>query len=580
MHASPPRIVQRRAANHPLCGLVLAVLTATALPSQEGETGPGRPEAGGTQSGRRDGNPQDPDAQDRPSAIRREGEAPQDPDGTRGVQGETPREAIAIPSDVGGGERVFELTLYDALRLGRLNNLSLKAAALTPLQLREDLRVDEAFFEPELFGSANIGRSQDPPRNIFQPAITRETINGNIGMRQRLVTGGLYELTFTPLRVKQQTNTPGFPSQLYTMEAQAQLTQPLLRGAWTESTLSEVRRSEAALEAGNARLERTVQDTLIQIVEAYWELVFSREDYRVTYQALELAREQLRITSERIRVRELAERDRVFDEAQVALRREELIRAENEIRRREDALRQQLFDDSDGLLWNRNLRPVSAIEGNFAVPKLDWREAARSALQLRPDLRALRADVRRAEVAYERAWRDVLPQLDLVGSYSTDGAQASSNKTWEDVTSLEFPDWSVGLTLSVPIGNNAARGARDAAAFALEQSRRQLYAAELDVTREVRDALRDLGTLAESVLAASESVRLSETQLDTERERLRVGRGTIFEVQQRNQELLDARQRLLRNQLDYRIGESRLLHVQGILQAPGWGERADAGAPR
>ena len=86
--------------------------------------------------------------------------------------------------------------------------------------------------------------------------------------------------------------------------------------------------------------------------------------------------------------------------------------------------------------------------------------------------------------------------------------------------------------------------------------------------REVRTALRDLATDSESVRAAQESVRLAETQLDTARELLRVGRGTIFEVQQRNQDLLDARQRLLRNMLDYRIGESRLQQVRGLLSVP------------
>jgi hypothetical protein len=40
-------------------------------------------------------------------------------------------------------------------------------------------------------------------------------------------------------------------------------------------------------------------------------------------------------------------------------------------------------------------------------------------------------------------------------------------------------------------------------------------------------------------------------------------------VQRRNQELQEARSRLLRNQLDYRIAESRLLHVQGLLAVPG-----------
>ncbi|MGA1524623.1 MAG: TolC family protein, partial [Planctomycetota bacterium] len=145
------------------------------------------------------------------------------------------------------------------------------------------------------------------------------------------------------------------------------------------------------------------------------------------------------------------------------------------------------------------------------------------------------------------------------------------------LTNLEYPDCGLGLQLSIPIGNNAARGARDRAMLVLEQARRRLYAAELDVSREVRAALRNLVTLAESIRASRESVRLSETQLDTERERLRVGRGTIFEVQQRNQELLEARQRLLRNQLDYRISESRLDYVQGDLSVgPAVPEPADA----
>jgi hypothetical protein len=43
--------------------------------------------------------------------------------------------------------------------------------------------------------------------------------------------------------------------------------------------------------------------------------------------------------------------------------------------------------------------------------------------------------------------------------------------------------------------------------------------------------------------------------------------STAFEVQRRNQELAAAKSRLLRNQLDYQTAQSRLLHVQGLLQA-------------
>jgi outer membrane protein TolC len=476
---------------------------------------------------------------------------------------------IEIPSDREGGE-VLELTLLDALRIGRANNLDLKSEQLLPFQREEGLRIEQAFFEPEVFGNVDVARSVSPARNAFQPSITRETVGGAVGLRQRIVSGALFELAFSPSRLRQTTSsTFAFPTKLYSSEIAATVTQPLLRRAWADHALSNVNIADAELAGARSRFERRVQDTLLSVVTAYWNLAITRENYRVVVQALELAREQLRITNERIRVRDLAERDRVSDEAEVARREEERIRAENEVRRFEDELRQLLFDDADGRLWVRNLRPISPIDSASPVPESTWQDLAGLALDHRPDIGALRADVRIAEIEMERAWRDVLPQLDLVGGYSTDGVdQGSFPNAWDDTVSLGFPDWSLSVQFSVPIGNNAARANRDRAVLALERAKRILYAAEVAVAREVRDALRQLTTLAAAIGAARESVRLAETVLDTAQERLRVGRVAIFEVQQRNQELLEARQRLLQNQLDYRVAEATLLHVQGVLHAP------------
>ncbi len=97
--------------------------------------------------------------------------------------------------------------------------------------------------------------------------------------------------------------------------------QPLLRGAWSDYTLRGIRIGEAAVAGAEQRFKKSVQDTLLETTRAYWELVYARENYRVVFLALDLAREQLRITNERIRVRELAERDRVADEADVARRK-------------------------------------------------------------------------------------------------------------------------------------------------------------------------------------------------------------------------------------------------------------------
>ena len=123
------------------------------------------------------------------------------------------------------------------------------------------------------------------------------------------------------------------------------------------------------------------------------------------------------------------------------------------------------------------------------------------------------------------------------------------------------------LLLSVPIGNNAALATRDRARLEVERARRRLYSAEIDVTLEVRDAVRQLRTLAETIARGRESQRLAETNLQREDARKEAGTSTSFEVQQRNQELQEARSRLLRNRLDYRIAQFNLRFVQGLLEA-------------
>ncbi|MCA8944282.1 MAG: TolC family protein [Planctomycetes bacterium] len=469
---------------------------------------------------------------------------------------------IPIPTDQRGVE-VLELTVLDAMRIGRTYNLDLRADALVPLESAESVRVEEALFEPEFFGKVSTGRSTSPQRNVFQPSIKRETVSGELGFRQRVVTGGSFEFTFSPSRLRQDTSTVGFPTRQFTSSFVATVTQPLLRGGWSDYALRNVDTAQAELAAARYRFERQVQQKLIDIVRAYWELAFARQDYRVVFQAGELAREQLRITVERIRLRDLPARDRISDEAEVARRREELIRAENTIAQREDELRRLLFDGQDGEMWRRSLRPTSPFEGEFLAVESDWRELATRARARRADLRALRADVRSAEIARDSAERDLLPQLDLVGSYGANGVRENFPDAFGDTTDLDYPEWSLELQLSVPVGNTAARSARDRAMLTLERTRRRLFAAELDVDNELRSAMRELRTLSESVRAARESVRLAESVLDTARETLRVGRGTLFEVQQRNQDLLDARQRLLRNQLDHHIARANLEFARG-----------------
>jgi outer membrane protein len=458
------------------------------------------------------------------------------------------------------------LTLGEALRAGRTANASLRAQAMLPEQARMELLFAEAGFVPELYGSAGYAERESPQRNAFSPSVKSKTLDAQLGWRQRVVTGGLFDLAYQPQRFD-SSGSIAFPGQQFTSEWTASYRQPLLRGAWTDYATAPINSARHRLTQSEHEFERAVQDTLLAIVEAYWELLFARENWRVVAAAADVAVEQLRITDERIRVQALAPRDRVADEAEVARRREELIVAENAIRTAEDALRTLLLAAGDPSSWQVNLRPTSpfVVEQPADVPP--FADLIDVAMAQRPDVRAQRSAVAAAEVALLQAERDTLPSLDVVGGYASDGVRDEFSRAWGDSLEQQYPDWSVRLEFVIPLGNQAARSRAQQQAFEVERQRRSLHALGLQVAREVRDAARSLQSLAQSIAASRESVRLATVNLETEQVKLRVGASTAFEVQRRNQELLEAKSRLLRNQLDYRTAESRLLHAQGRLRA-------------
>lgn len=486
---------------------------------------------------------------------------------------------LPIPTDLEAERQggVRDLTLEDALRLGRIHNPRLKAAALLPERASFDIVAAEASFDPELYASANYGESESPARNQFSPSLSRTSMDAAVGWRQRAVTGALFDLAFRPARFETSGST-AFPDRQFTAEWSASVRQPLLRGGWADYNRAPVDAAQFGFVQARSEFARTVQTTLLDIVVGYWELVFARQNYRVVASALAVAREQLRITDVRIAVRELVERDRIADLAEVARRQEELIAAENSIRRGEDALRSLLYDGSDASMWRINLRPSTAIEFDASQPLPDLEPCLDRALAERPELRAQRAAIAAAQVALRETESDALPGLDLIAAFSSDGVRDSFHPAFADASELEYPDWSIGLEFTLPLGNRARKARRTQARLEVERQQRELQALILQVTTEVRDAVRNLGSLRQSVAASAESERLAASNLETEQAKLRVGASTNFEVQRRLQELSEAQQRHLRNLLNHRIAESRLVYVQGLLQAPQDAGSGDVGS--
>jgi len=202
---------------------------------------------------------------------------------------------------------------------------------------------------------------------------------------------------------------------------------------------------------------------------------------------------------------------------------------------------------------------------------IDLSSGVDQALQNRPEIRGAIFTSANSRINFDYARNQLLPQLDLFANYGYAGLGGPNhlvdpvtgqrtgvviNGNWSDAFSQvrhgDFHNWTVGLTLGIPVGNRAARGAAGVARWALEGSLASLEQLRQNVTVEVRNAARAIDTARQSIAAAGKSRELAERNVDAAKKKYDNGLITSFEVLQIQNDLATARSAELQVLTQYR----------------------------
>ena len=358
--------------------------------------------------------------------------------------------------------------------------------------------------------------------------------------------------------------------------------QPLLRGRGKEATAWQVLLAQRNEEVSEQAFRTQVNQILFNVVQAYWELVFAGRNLAVAENSLQLAAAQLERTQAQVEVGMLAPVEVTQAEVAVAQRRNELIVARNAIENAADVLRALLRAQNLPGGWDTDLVATEAPEVTPRQADID--EAIESALASRPEIATTRAQLAARRVETVKANNDLLPALDLVASLTFQGI--GGNKiiregfplgdvigevpggyadALEQLFGFEFASWRFGFNLSLPIGNNTAKGNYARATLVEDKARTELQRAEQQAVLEVRRAVRAVADAGELIATTRVTRELAQRQLEIEQDRFEVGMSTNFEVLTFQDDLARARVQELRSMVDYRLAEAALGRVTGTL---------------
>jgi outer membrane protein len=493
--------------------------------------------------------------------------------GTRADGQEAPMPGPAGPTQESGrvtappGGVLPILSLHDAITLALERNRDLAVERASVEAAAAGVLRAESAYDPIFHAESRYRWQKQPSTSIFSGAPPGELAPSThevfgLASLSRLFATGATASVSTSVARDTTTSVLTFVEPAYVSAFGIELRQPLLRNRAIDAGRRGIRVARADRRRADAALERVLLDTVAAVERAYWTLVAADQEVEVRASALRLADAQRDDTAARIEAGTASETDLAQPVAEVERRRGELLAAREARLRADLALKALMLDTPDDPLWNLPLQPSDAPAPGPVPPPLD--EALRLALSNRPELRETASRLERQAVEIDAARNRLRPQLDLVASYTLRGLSGAASDhlrlpfpgptpplddrldgnlldAWGNLVLHRFPDATLGVALSLPIGQRDARADLAAA----EAGRRQVEALDAQLRQrigvEVRTALAALETARQRLAAAEAQRRAAETQLQAEQDRYDAGAGTLFLLLTRQNDLTLAR---------------------------------------
>jgi outer membrane protein TolC len=157
--------------------------------------------------------------------------------------------------------------------------------------------------------------------------------------------------------------------------------------------------------------------------------------------------------------------------------------------------------------------------------------------------------------------RNILPDV-RIEAVSTHASPPGSRRTDGN---LSHDSYSVGLAVELPLDLVRERGALRAARIELDRARRNLSRVEDDVVLGVRQSMRSLRSAVASLKIQVEIAASEEKNVKVARMRFEQGEISNRDLTDAMTNLVDARDRLVREQAIVETARTQLLRDLGIL---------------
>lgn len=461
-----------------------------------------------------------------------------------------------------GINKRLELTITDCVAMALKNNSEILVRKIVPLIEDSNVRIQKAVFEPDFsFDYIMEDSTEMTPYFLISRNPAKDRTNTfNFGIEDKLVTGTEIGINFYNMR--SSTNSPIQdinPS--FDVKPEFTIRQPLLKGAGIVVNKADF------LIAKNNKL-KSVQDftgevinTLTNTKKSYYEFQYTQEQYKTALISLKRIEELHYINKEKYSKGLASNVDLLQSEAEVARLEEAVVAAEEKMKLAEDDLKYitNLVDNAE--LWNASI--VLLDEIRCEKKDIGIIEAIEKAFIHRPDYEYEKIELKNRDISVVYYKNGVLPTLDLIGSFALNGLAKNYGKALAHVGGGKYQDWSVGVSVNIPIGNDDAIGKYEKSKYEKEQALIKFKRLEQKIILQVRDAVRKVDAKYKILAASRKSMDAQRENYAAQETRFKAGLVSTLDILIYQEDLTRAELNYIRSAIDYNESLIELAKAQG-----------------
>jgi outer membrane protein len=426
--------------------------------------------------------------------------------------------------------KTVQLTLAEVIKLVLQGNRDLKNATLDRMVQRQELKEAESKFSPKITPSFSLGITR--PFNTDSGTVSREVqVSANLLTR----IGSQLTLTVNPFSAQ---------------KLELSIAQPLLRGAGRVVNEASVKNAHFTEKQNVLTLQQGIIDKLTETIAAYRTLIKTQEAVRIQTLALNSKQKQLEFTKILVEAGRKAKVELVETQKSLADTEQSLGAARNSFAQANSDLL-KLIESKQPLNITVPQPDINALD-NTVLPKIvrSPEELITLAYQKRLDYQQAKIAIDTEKLNQRIALNNQLWNLDLQANTSLgESSQASAS-----------------LVLKKTFGDRSVKTEILRHRVGILKNENRLAQLTDNIHREVTDRLRDINSSLMQVKTAQQAREFAEQQLKISQDRFkqRGGKTTLFEIIQKQDDLVAAQNNELNAKIDYLNSITNLEKVVGL----------------